>query len=304
MKRIIYFFIICIISLSVYNFRKDIAKFLAANIFLEEKKASDVTHNLYFNNRNYNFVSNTTDFVVDNKQEILNVFYTILNSGMDEFTFYCSDVYTDCVNTIDSISNDRVLLSNINNFVNPYNSFQDIETTRYESTGKVEVKITYLYDKETIKKIDDKIKEIVGSQINDTMSNTDKIKILHDYIIENTKYDSNRSDNNITNYKSNTAYGPLFEGYAICSGYSDAMSLLLNEVNIPSIKIASENHIWNLVYVDGNWYHLDLTWDDPVLSNGKEIIDYEYFLITTEELYNKNDNQHYFDKDVYKEAVN
>ena len=70
--------------------------------------------------------------------------------------------------------------------------------------------------------------------------------------------------------------------------------LFLNRFNIPNIKIASKNHIWNLVYIEDNWYHLDLTWDDPLLEDGREIIDYSYFLITTEELYSKDDNQHYF----------
>ena len=131
----------------------------------------------------------------------------------------------------------------------------------------------------------------------------DKIKNIHDYIIDTTKYDSNKSDHNISNYKSSTAYGPLFEGYGLCSGYADAMKLFLDKLDVKNIKISSENHIWNLVYLNDQWLHLDLTWDDPVLESGKEIIDYEYYLITTEELYNKKDNQHYFDETIYKEAL-
>jgi len=303
MKRMIYFFGICIITLGVYSFKDDIAKFLVANIFNIDKTTSNIVNNSYYKNTDYSFVSNTSLFYVNNKQDILNVFYTILNSGMEEFVFYCSDGYNECIDEVDRISNDRVLLSHINNFVNPYNSFQDIETTRYEVSGKIEVKVSYLYSKENIKKIDNKVKEVISNLVNDSMSDRDKIKVLHDYVIENTKYDSNRSDNNITKYESNSAYGSLFEGYAICSGYSDTIGLLLNEIGIPNIKIASENHIWNLVYIEDTWYHLDLTWDDPVLEDGREIIDYQYFLITTEELHSKEDNQHYFDEDIYKEAM-
>ena len=304
MKKIIYFFLVCVISFFAYIYKEDIAKFLVDNIFTQEKIVSDIKYNDYFKRNSYNFVGNTTDFIVNDRKEILDVFYTILNSGMTEFTFYCSDEYIGCIKEVDVISKDRSLLSNINNFVNVYNSFKDIVTTRYEASGKVEVKVSYLYDNEKINKINSKVKEIIANLITDNMSDRDKIKVIHDYLIENTKYDSNRSDYNIITYESNTAYGLLFEGYAICSGYSDAMQLFLNKFNIPNIKIASKNHIWNLVYIEDNWYHLDLTWDDPLLEDGREIIDYSYFLITTEELYSKDDNQHYFDEDIYKEAMN
>ena len=57
------------------------------------------------------------------------------------------------------------------------------------------------------------------------MSTKDKIKAIHDYIINNTEYDTKKSDNiKDTTYKSNTAYGVLIQGYGICSGYSDARS--------------------------------------------------------------------------------
>lgn len=304
MKKIIYFFLVCVISFFAYIYKEDIAKFLVDNIFTQEKIVSDIKYNDYFKRNSYSFVGNTTDFIVNDRKEILDVFYTILNSGMTDFTFYCSEDYSECINEIDNISNDRALLSNINNFVNTYNSFKDIVTTRYESNGKIEVEVSYLYDVKRRDKIDSKVSEVINTYVNDSMSDRDKIKVIHDYLIENTKYDSNRSDYNIITYESNTAYGLLFEGYAICSGYSDAMQLFLNELNIPNIKIASKNHIWNLVYIEDNWYHLDLTWDDPLLEDGREIIDYGYFLITTEELYSKEDNQHYFDEDIYKEAMN
>lgn len=303
MKRVSCFFIICIVSLLAYIYKEEIAGFLVNNILIGEKVVSDIKYNEYFKEKNYNFVSNTTNFIVENRQEILDVFYTILNSGMTEFTFYCSDDYIGCIEEVDNISNDRALLSNINNFVNTYNSFKDIVTTRYEANGRIEVQVTYLYDNDKIKKINLKVKELIASLIDDTMSEREKIKAIHDYIVQNTKYDSNRSDYNVVNYESNTAYGLLFENYAICSGYSDTMQLFLNKLNIPNIKIASENHIWNLVYIEDSWLHLDLTWDDPVLEDGREIIDYSYFLINTEELYNKKDNQHYFDENIYKEAV-
>ena len=263
---------------------------------------SEITNNEYSKNNSYKYVKLTNEFIVDDKNKILDVIYTVLNSGMSDFTFYCDDDYVECMNDVDVISKDRVMLSNINNFIHPFNSFSDIETTRYPSTGKVIIHINKQYIKEKINLINDKIKEIINENVTNDMNDKDKIKIIHDYIINTTKYDSLKSDENVSNYSSDTAYGPLFEGYAICNGYSDLMSIFLYEMDIETIKIASENHIWNLVKLDNSWYHLDLTWDDPVMENGKEIIDYSYFLITTEELMEFDDNQHYFDKEVYKEV--
>lgn len=303
MKQIIKAIIVILTIGSIYIYRESIAKFLVEHLEIDSKKSDILRKNSYFEEKNYKYISISNNFYPETKQDLINIFYTVLNSGMKEFTFYCKETYKNCIEDVDLISNDRILLSNINNFVNPYNSFQDIETTRYEALGKVTIKISYTYSKKQIDEIDNKINQIIKEKINDTMTNENKIKVIHDYIIETTKYDSNKSDKNIDKYQSHIAYGPLFEGYGLCNGYADTMKLFLNKLGIESIKVSSENHIWNLVKIDDKWFHLDLTWDDPVLDNGKEIIDYEYFLITTEELYEKEDKQHFFDENIYKEAT-
>ena len=161
--------------------------------------------------------------------------------------------------------------------------------------------IEHIYTPEEISElnyiIDNKLKEL----ITDNMSNVEKIKSIHDYIIDNTKYDTLKTENiSDTTYKSNTAYGVLMQGYGICSGYSDTMAIFLNKLNIPNYKISNDSHIWNLVYINGLWAHIDATWDDPV-SEFNENRD-TYFLISTEELNKLNDKTHSFDKQIYKEA--
>ncbi|MBR6253443.1 MAG: hypothetical protein IKR04_06385, partial [Clostridia bacterium] len=81
------------------------------------------------------------------------------------------------------------------------------------------------------------------------------------------------------------------------------MAIFLDYFDIPNYKVSSENHVWNAVMLDGKWYHLDLTWDDPIISTGEQIVDDTYFLITTEELKKQTDNQHHFDETVYTELV-
>ena len=79
------------------------------------------------------------------------------------------------------------------------------------------------------------------------------------------------------------------------------MSIFLYEMNIESIKIASENHIWNLVKLDNSWYHLDLTWDDPVTSNKSNVLEHKFFLIDSKQLAKFATGQHVFDLTIYKE---
>ena len=125
------------------------------------------------------------------------------------------------------------------------------------------------------------------------------VYLIHDYIINNTKYDEQRSDNNIIEYKSDTAYGALIEGYALCGGYTDSMMLFLEKFNIKSYKISSENHVWNHVYLNKNWYNLDLTWDDPINKDGKDLLEHTFFLITNEEMLKLDTTEHTFDESVY-----
>ncbi|MDD2203307.1 MAG: transglutaminase domain-containing protein [Bacilli bacterium] len=254
------------------------------------------------------FVKMTIDFVPDNKQEILNIYYTAVNSGWDEFTFYCN--YEECMNDVNEISNNATLLSNINSFVNPYNQYTTIRTyTTPLLNQKINIHIARAYDKYVTEKLNTKVDEIYtaldDSQSISSMSTKDQIRAIHDYIINNTKYDALKINNiNDNTYHSSTAYGPLFEGYAVCNGYADAMALFLNKLNIPNSKVASEEHVWNLVYLDNKWYHLDLTWDDPYIPNSdKDILNHQFFLIDHETLKNQDTEEHLFDKTIYIDAL-
>ena len=104
----------------------------------------------------------------------------------------------------------------------------------------------------------------------------------------------------IVKYKSDNAYGVLIENYGLCGGYTDAMMLFLERFQIPNYKIATENHIWNYVKIDDRWLHLDLTWDDPITENEKNILDDTYFLITDDELMSLEKEDHTYNADIFK----
>lgn len=301
MKKWSALLIVLIIFFLCLIYNDEIVTFLINNFSSIERKTTKLENNNYARSEDYKFVQLTSDFRPKDRQELLNIYYTILNSGMEKFTFYCPSDYKDCIKDVDYISNNQVLLSNINNFVHVYNSFENIET-EFDSLGKVTVYIKHNYKAKEISELQLVVTSIIENNIKDNMSVENKIKVLHDYIINNTKYDVNRSDNKVTSYNSDTAYGALIQHYAICGGYADSIKLFLDYLEIPNYKISSENHIWNLVFINGKWHHLDLTWDDPVTSDGKDILEYDYFLISTDELKKLETDQHVFDTEIYLEA--
>ena len=128
---------------------------------------------------------------------------------------------------VDTLSNRQSVLSNINSFVHPYNSFSSVET-QYDTLGKVILKVNKAYTDEEISAINKEIKKVIDTKNASIIDTRDLIKTFHDYIINNTKYDSNRSDRKIVDYKSDIAYGPLIEGYGLCGGYTDTMALFLS----------------------------------------------------------------------------
>lgn len=301
MKKLLFYLFLIGVVIFVYFNKEEIVKF-AINTFYPKEEVNFNYKNNYYLKYKYKYVDELSDFKLENKKDLYNVYYTITNNGYDTFKFYCPDEYKSCISDIETLVFDQKNLSSINSFVHPYNSFQNIRT-KYNSVGEIDIDIIKTYTEDDISKINEKVNEIVTNVVKDEKNPRKIIKLIHDYIINNTKYDKERADKNIIKYKSNTAYGVLFEGYGICGGYTDTMAIFLNYYDIPNFEIASENHIWNAVYIDGKWLHLDLTWDDPVLSSGQEVLSETYFLITTEELKKLNDSQHNFDANIYQEVL-
>ena len=308
MKKFLGSIITVITCALIIYYRKPIATYLYKNfIFKKEINIPEVIS--YKKDEDYKYVQNTTDFSPKNKEEVLNILYTIINSGWTEFSFYCDDSYKDCNKDINEIAKDNSILGNINNFVHPYNTYSSI-TLSINNFGKVTVNIEHLYTTSDILAIDKEVNTIYDKIINQNMSDYEKIKKVHDYIINNTKYDQEKEKDPLNQnkylHKSNMAYGPLLNGIALCGGYTDAMALFLEKMGINNYRISSVNHIWNLVYINNEWKHLDLTWDDPVVIDNnnerKDVLTHKFFLINTTALKNLDNEQHNYDTNVYLEA--
>lgn len=292
MRDIVKFGFLIVLLILTYIYRVNIATFITEKIIYRGSNEV-LTYNEYYSENNYLYVQNTDSNVAKSYQEILNILYTIINSGDDCFTFRCD--YDGCVNDVRKITNNNSIVSNINNFVHPYNSFDSININM-SANREITVKIKKVYNEEQIEFINQYINDFINKNLNLSMSNYDKIKVFHDYVINNTIYDEENK------FESYTAYNLITSGISICGGYSDIMAIYLNKLGIKNYKITSKNHIWNLIELDGAWYHLDATWDDPIASDGKQYLIHNFFMITTEKLFSLDNLEHNFNTTTYQEA--
>ena len=110
------------------------------------------------------------------------------------------------------------------------------------------------------------------------LSDVDKVMAVHDYLIDHIEY----SNPHIRSF----AYGALIEGKAVCQGYAQSLAMILNNLNVECHTIVAMTkgsnpvlHEWVRVKLDGEWYYIDLTWDDTPWAEDKN---YKYFLINTD----------------------
>ena len=268
--------------------------------YLQGDIRQNLTDNKYRKKENYGYVKINENTTLKNKDDVKNMIYTYLDAGWDYYTVKCDADYLDCTNDIKEIVQNNTYLTDLSNFVHPFNTFDKINTT-FAASGKVKLKKEPRYSDSQIDTLNKKVDEIYKENYDSSKNVSENIKIFHDYIVNHTKYDQSNTTG-LSNVGSSSAYGVLIDGIGICSGYSDAMQLFLEKMNVKNYRISSSTHEWNLVYVEGAWRHLDLTWDDPIMSDGSDALKEDYFLIDTNTLLSKDDGEHNFDSSIYIEA--
>lgn len=97
---------------------------------------------------------------------------------------------------------------------------------------------------------------------------------LHDWIINNMSYDN-----------SLTYCGPegaLTRGKGTCESYHRGYAMLLERVGIETTRMTGNGHLWTGIKLNGKWYHVDATWDDPGYQDSSIDINHLYFGVTDE----------------------
>ena len=176
-------------------------------------------------------------------------------------------------------------------YINVENIYLTTKTITYGKKVTYEFFLNSKKDASAVKNYADNYQSVIEKKKNEIISNTSnysniaKVLYIHNWIVDNTEYDVNMQSANNSNI-----YGLMIDNKAVCEGYAKAFKYLLDELNIPCVIICGmatddngnvERHAWNAVYLEGNWYAIDTTWDDPVIiGNGKltNNLKYKYFL--------------------------
>lgn len=148
--------------------------------------------------------------------------------------------------------------------------------------------------------VQNKAKEIVAdAAIYST--NYEKLRYINNYIVDNCEYVSAAVKDPDRYHEAFTTFGCLIEGQAVCEGYANSVQLLCEMLDIPCIKVTGTayggNHIWNAVYLDGKWWMLDVTFNDPI---GKQDNSdrWSYFLLDIDTFQQKG--THTYDRAAYE----
>lgn len=182
----------------------------------------------------------------------------------------------------------------------------EITTTIFKKTYRVSIgnnnNETYLSSEfsteaivnSAISKVNEE-KEIIKGKILSENIET-KLRTVHNYLVDNIEYDSTISKSNIYNI-----YGAIISKIAVCEGYSRAFKYLLDDLGIPCIIVCgmatnsngeTENHAWNYVQIEGKWYAIDVTWDDPIIIGYGKVADnirYAYYLKGSNNFFNDHE---------------
>ncbi len=149
----------------------------------------------------------------------------------------------------------------------------------FEDSSMVRMKPLYLFDKNKIKEHQAAMRARIDKlvRVAKDMTDFEKELYIHDFICENVTYDK------LKKQYSHEILGPLGQGVGVCEGIAKAVKILCDELDLPCIVAISENnpdkqikyrHAWNVIKIDGAWYHLDATFDN---SLSKKEARYDYF---------------------------
>ena len=125
-------------------------------------------------------------------------------------------------------------------------------------------------------------KNVLRQICNDDMTDEQKLRAIYEWLVLNVEYD-HYAANNITNantsryYKAWFAEGVFLDKVAVCEGYAKAALILSRIEGIPAIIATGNNHAWNKMMIDGNWYTFDATHGNKSVG-GQEVISYNTFL--------------------------
>ncbi len=238
-------------------------------------------------------------------------FYRLSNEGKHAYNLILSSIYSMPeeieINRIDSETLDEVFYALMSD--NPDLFFLGRRCTLRTVGMHTFFSVDYTVSKNEYSEMKTEL-DSVCAEI--SASFTDKTDLwqteleIHDYIIDHCDY--SLDDQTL----GSSSYGALVNGKAACEGYSKAAKLLLDAAGIENTLVTGNTesdtgpsgaHMWNVVKLGGEWYHLDCTWDDPVDETGKKTKNHLYFNVDDASVsFTHSDFSHDFNCNSMKES--
>lgn len=159
----------------------------------------------------------------------------------------------------------------------------------YQDSGNAEMIPEYMFEKSKIQDHQKAMKSRVEKLARPAMkmSEQEKLLYIHDFICQNVYYDK------LKKAYSHEIIGPLGQGVGVCEGIAKSVKILCDALGIWCIIALSEanpeqgikyRHAWNVVRVNGKYYHLDATFDNS-LGKKLNLIRYDYFCLNDKQLF-------------------
>ncbi len=185
--------------------------------------------------------------------------------------------------------------------------FDDFNINKIQQTAEVSSsnQLVYVLEKglrpipiknSSAEKIYNKAKDVLREICDDSMTDFEKIKAIYDWLVLNVQYDTNAANSSevLSNWEEYDAWYPegvFFNHKAVCDGIARSLLILAKIENIASIRVSGQHsnggqavgHAWNKVFIDGNWYGIDATHGNPIISSNSkkyEVLTYSSFLFT------------------------
>ncbi len=236
------------------------------------------------------------DSTANNIDELTLLINTQIDEGKESGNIYVANVSVDEINNI----NNR--LCTLNGSVLKYSITEKMKGGMrikfvYQISDNYYVIDRYLNqnpipsDRPIAQVLFEKVTEIIDKIITPDMTDYEKELAIHDYIVGNCDYGY------VDNSKEYAyrAYGCLIQNKAVCSGYTEAMALLLTCAGVENKIVTGygkeELHAWNQVKLDGQWYNVDSTWNDK-----QNYVGHTYFNVTDDVM----DNEHTWEEENFE----
>lgn len=173
----------------------------------------------------------------------------------------------------------------------------DISIEGRDGNIKMTINVQYLTDLQQEFTVETEINREVATIKAHYHTPIERIKAVNDYIVAKTEYSEN------TFASPHSAYALITENKAVCQGYALVAHQMLEKLGFETQYVTgyvngNELHAWNLVKVDGQWYHLDTTWNDPT-PNRQGVFTYNYFLVNDQQLA----KDHVWDRNEFPQAT-